>query len=892
MKKRISLAKVACLLLLTASIICGCDTPALVNPEDYNYVEFQDPTMNQEILAAYKKAGKVSRVFKSRAESARFFTGQIIDNLFGHTKVRFYGTLVEYDSLDESILSYVANLPQANALMHQGYDNVDYKADKTYVEFSTYTDVETDEIVAHEIRIFEGNFIDTFHTDFWYAKSVLFDPTMEIDLDRNVNIKTGEQLGGGSHNYWANGVFKSTDDYPDVLDKLGKITQVYAKFDSDDNFILEEMNAEQNYLYFYVEYESLDDSVALYYANRKGDKKGTLPLNTFYIDKDRYYIAYQAVLGKDNNNIEREAAWIFNGSEYNTLHGGAVVPDVFSSCGQFALYDYIKAGAPAEYKEIENYPQVLNKFGTVSKVNAYVLPNEELADDCGYENVSYTYIAEYADFKDEVTSKYTAMEDIYYPEDHSGYYNPDKKYIEYREQYSNNNLVGIICNFYSPDVSIVRGTANWKPEKYENFYEFFMGNPKYKYIALESNSYPESLDKFGNLDKIYVMVDSENKIFKEDSYDRYIMTYYAVYNNFNDVATDYHASKKQSDESYIEIDKSIWDTQKKYVVYEQFWNNDDTHSGDILYFFDAAESSYNTMHKTSKYSRWGSTFEKTIFDEIEFSSKTSYKFLQPDEYPEELKSLGTLKHVYALFHKDTGIVKKDLYWDDTSYEIEYIAAYENFSDDLNLFYNEKSCFGRGFWVEYSESTGSDLYIKIVYRCNKSNNERSSAYYIIADMDKMTNASINISITDKTILEYLAYYAQTKLTEINLPSEYAVFLSLCKNNSAKVYSLCNRDNPTQLAEGNKSEFYLECESFDDTLQTYFNNNHQEIGFELVPSNIVQKGKYYLICTLQNDGNKVFLRLYKYNEDSFDYMQTLGSWAITNELLEKVKKSING
>ena len=66
--------------------------------------------------------------------------------------------------------------------MHQSYENMEYDASKKYVELSSYTDTTTNNIVAFEVRIFWGNFMETYETEGWYAKSVTFTPDLKVDI--------------------------------------------------------------------------------------------------------------------------------------------------------------------------------------------------------------------------------------------------------------------------------------------------------------------------------------------------------------------------------------------------------------------------------------------------------------------------------------------------------------------------------------------------------------------------------------------------------------------------------------------------------------------------------------------------------------------------------------
>ncbi len=153
-----------------------------------NVKEQNDFTNHSEGM---KYIGDINKIYS--APKARFMTGQIIDNFLGH-QVRFEGNLVEYNSIREEILDYVEGIESNNALMHQCYDNVTYDPNKKYVEVSSYTDTTSGKIVCFEIRVFFGNFMETFNTDFWYAKSVLFNSNFTKDLDHGTTVDFGEPL--------------------------------------------------------------------------------------------------------------------------------------------------------------------------------------------------------------------------------------------------------------------------------------------------------------------------------------------------------------------------------------------------------------------------------------------------------------------------------------------------------------------------------------------------------------------------------------------------------------------------------------------------------------------------------------------------------------------------
>ncbi|UTC62443.1 fibronectin type III domain-containing protein [Treponema sp. OMZ 787] len=79
--------------------------------------------------------------------------------------------------------------------MHQYYENMSYDPVKKYVEVSSYTDIKTGKVLCFELRVFFGNFLETFEDSFWYAKSVTFNPSFTRDIDNNIPVNFGIPLG-------------------------------------------------------------------------------------------------------------------------------------------------------------------------------------------------------------------------------------------------------------------------------------------------------------------------------------------------------------------------------------------------------------------------------------------------------------------------------------------------------------------------------------------------------------------------------------------------------------------------------------------------------------------------------------------------------------------------
>ena len=200
MKRLFKFLTVITIVMLELAFI-GCSNPSSfgnINSSSSPYGSSKSPAATTQKITrvdGMNYIGDVSKVFDSTS-SSRFVTGQIIDNFCGHT-VKFEGNLVEYNSIKQEILDYVENLESNNALMHQNYNNVIYDATKKYVEFSSYTDISSGKIIRFEIRVFFGNFLDTYNTNFWYAKSVSFNSTFTKGMDKGISVDFGEALGNG-----------------------------------------------------------------------------------------------------------------------------------------------------------------------------------------------------------------------------------------------------------------------------------------------------------------------------------------------------------------------------------------------------------------------------------------------------------------------------------------------------------------------------------------------------------------------------------------------------------------------------------------------------------------------------------------------------------------------
>ena len=156
-----------------------------------------DGIKNESISCAYD-FGDVSRIFdkfgrvSATSGTPRFFNGQIVT--IGGVELYFNAYLVEYNSIVKEIADYVEGIEANNALMHQSYPNVRFNPTKKYVEIASYYYAGTIIPAFREVRVFSGNFMDTFDSDYWYAKSVNFSPDFSIDLSKGKYVRTGKDV--------------------------------------------------------------------------------------------------------------------------------------------------------------------------------------------------------------------------------------------------------------------------------------------------------------------------------------------------------------------------------------------------------------------------------------------------------------------------------------------------------------------------------------------------------------------------------------------------------------------------------------------------------------------------------------------------------------------------
>lgn len=440
MKKLIFLS----IILVLGIFLSGCsqESPALVNvpalPISPQLPETPSGNTddNNEL---YSKIGQVNKVYKAY-NAARFFTGQEIQNIYGCKKVVFSAVLVEYDSLDAVIVEYVSNLPRANAAMHQWYEGVQFNPDETYVEFATYKDKEKDVIIAHEVRIFNGNFMDQFDGS-CYAKAVTFDPTMTIDINNNKNVYTGKNVTYESdYAFEGNEIecYKILREFPDSLKKFGSLSQVYLVVNTDDEVLKKEMNSDQYYIQYYAVYNSFDDVTNLYCNNRKKDKN---PINypaDIVINNEMKYIHFYYVFNKRDDSMAWARADITDPTIFPNMDFGIEIEILYFYDGLPDLYEKIKEVASAEYKKITEYPSELSKYGTLENVYAYVMPDGHIVTEKqGISWTQKTYIAEYTEFN--ATTNKVINKEIKntrgYVNGHHYLYNEGKKYIELSEDF-------------------------------------------------------------------------------------------------------------------------------------------------------------------------------------------------------------------------------------------------------------------------------------------------------------------------------------------------------------------------------------------------------------------------------------------------------------------------
>ena len=245
--------------------------------------------------------GTVNKVY-SASPTGRFVTGQVIKNFYGHT-VKFEGHLVEYTSIKQEILDYVENLKNNNALMHQCYENIIYDSTKKYVEFSSYTDVKSNKILCFEIRVFFGNFLDTYNESFWYAKSVTFNSGFTKDIDNNIAVDFGEPLGNPEDE---NLLDENTSESPiipekqedkinyDYINAIGKVSKIYSAHNVTARFATgQEIDYNGKKVRFQgnlVEYHSVNAKILDIFTNIQPNALHHQGYSNFVFENSKIYI--------------------------------------------------------------------------------------------------------------------------------------------------------------------------------------------------------------------------------------------------------------------------------------------------------------------------------------------------------------------------------------------------------------------------------------------------------------------------------------------------------------------------------------------------------------------------------------------------------------------------
>jgi hypothetical protein len=169
-------------ILVVESIFLGCDIGTGTERDDTGGTN----------TPIYSTIGEVYKVYKPAA-SARFVSGQQVT--INGQNFTFDGSLIEYTSINKELLNYVEALENNNALMNQPYESVIFDPNHKYVEMGLYLNNTTGKYDIVELRVFYGNFLDTYNTDFWYAKAVSFtsDFSREYYSGRETNFSFAEE---------------------------------------------------------------------------------------------------------------------------------------------------------------------------------------------------------------------------------------------------------------------------------------------------------------------------------------------------------------------------------------------------------------------------------------------------------------------------------------------------------------------------------------------------------------------------------------------------------------------------------------------------------------------------------------------------------------------------
>lgn len=236
---------------------------------------------DSEFLATAHKIGDLNRLYFG---SARYINGQIIENFFGNKQVSFQSTVGEFNSIYDDFGNYIAEYVEngeKNAMMHHGYPELTFNPKQKYVEIAHYRNVATNEIVAKEIRVFDGNFLADAKTGSWYAKSVLLSADMTVDLEKGINIYTHETV----------------HEYPDYIAPFGTLENVYANVDTSGKVLPVEFKNNLNEMVrnvtYVAEFSALNKNVINYFSkiNNHWGRQGpdiVKDANKFYLSFTKY----------------------------------------------------------------------------------------------------------------------------------------------------------------------------------------------------------------------------------------------------------------------------------------------------------------------------------------------------------------------------------------------------------------------------------------------------------------------------------------------------------------------------------------------------------------------------------------------------------------------------
>ena len=418
------------------------------------------PNTNPDVTNSdtiYSTIGIVNKVYKASSVE-RLFTGDRIPDMFGCNEVEYTCALVEYDSLNEEFLNYVNKLPKEKAYLRQLYPDVVYNESEVYVEFLTYTNTATNEIITHDIRIFYGDFLNPFYDSF-YAKCILFDPTLTIDLNWNKNIKTGEYINYFSDDT-SNGdsyeIYKSVNDFPAEFSKYGSISKVYAVVDSNNQITKRKMNDRQYYITYYVEYSSFYNVTKQYYDNRKDLYTNFTCSQDFNIDSSKKYIKFLFVYDNDTDKNEWASGCISDPKDFPYLTYGVEIETLYfyDTCPD--LYSKMQYLSQSKFKEIDKtkYPEDFSKYGIVNKVYACVFNDGTIADDhCQKQQYYETYYVDYSRFYFVTMDayEYAKSQQCHYCTKPEKYCVDGKYFMIYTLCHYDQSNYSIECDFYTPE---------------------------------------------------------------------------------------------------------------------------------------------------------------------------------------------------------------------------------------------------------------------------------------------------------------------------------------------------------------------------------------------------------------------------------------------------------